>query len=50
MSEKTIWRNFFTPDVTEFQSSVQPMVTNELKSDPEKLRWYQAIRQQAESK
>jgi len=49
MSEKQFGVTFYYPDVTEFQAAVQPMY-DELKSDPEKYKVYQAIRQQAESK
>jgi len=49
MSEKQFGVTFYYPDVSEFQAAVQPMY-DELKSDPEKYKVYQAIRQQAESK
>jgi TRAP-type C4-dicarboxylate transport system substrate-binding protein len=48
-SEKQFGVTFYYPDVAEFQAAVQPMY-DELKSEPEKYKVYEAIRQQAESK
>jgi len=48
-SEKQFGVTFYYPDISEFQAAVQPMY-DELKSEPEKYRVYEAIRQQAEPK
>ena len=48
-SEKQFGVTFYYPDISEFQAAVQPMY-DELKSEPEKYKVYEAIRQQAEPK